>query len=78
MPLLCTADDAKQLVRSAKFPPTGNRGFGSPFSMQSFGSLSQTDYLQQSNENLVTIVQIETKEALQNVGDAACDSLALI
>ena len=41
--------------------------------MQSFGSLSQTDYLQQSNENLVTIVQIETKEALQNVGDATCD-----
>ncbi len=30
VPLLYTADDAKKLVQSAKFPPTGQRGFGSP------------------------------------------------
>lgn len=32
---------------------------------------SQQEYLQQSNDSLVTIVQIETKEALQNVRDIA-------
>ena len=67
VPLLYTAEDAKKLVRSAKFPLIGERGFGSPFSMQSFGGLTQTDYLKQSNESLITIVQIETKEALENV-----------
>ena len=67
MPLLYTADDAKKLVRSAKFPPVGNRGFGSPFPMEKFGGQSQTEYLQQANESLVTIVQIETEEALNNV-----------
>lgn len=77
VPLLHTAEDAQKLVRSAKFPPTGDRGFGSPFSMQSFGSLSQTEYLQQSNENLVTIVQIETKEALQNVRVIVPSSMGL-
>jgi 4-hydroxy-2-oxoheptanedioate aldolase len=34
-------------------------------------SLTTTDYLQQANEALVTIVQIETKEALQNVDEIA-------
>ena len=67
VPLLRTAEDAKALVQSAKFPPVGQRGFGSPFSMEKFGGISQTEYLQQANDSLLTIVQIETKEALQNV-----------
>ena len=44
-----------------------DRGFGSPFSMEKFGVQSATDYLKQANDGLVTIAQIETKEALQNV-----------
>ena len=67
MPLMETAEDAKGLVKSAKFPPVGNRGFGSPFAMGSFGGISMTEYLKQSNDALLTIVQIETKEALENV-----------
>ena len=60
-------EDAKKLVRSAKFPPAGIRGFGSPFPMERFGGQTQTEYLQQANDALLTIVQIETKEALENV-----------
>jgi 4-hydroxy-2-oxoheptanedioate aldolase len=72
VPLLYTADDARRLVASAKFPPMGNRGFGSPFPMEKFHpSLNTTGYLQQANSSLVTIVQIETKEALQNVDEIA-------
>lgn len=84
VPLLQTADDAKRLVSSAKFPPQGTRGFGSPFPMEKFhamysdsssslmggsgkGSVTQTQYLQQANDALVTVVQIETAEALANV-----------
>lgn len=68
MPLLYTADDARRLVESAKFPPVGRRGFGSPFPMGSTGGISQVEYLQQANDALLTIIQIETKEALENVG----------
>ena len=75
VPLLRTAEDATALVQSAKFPPVGQRGFGSPFSMEKFGGLSQTEYLQQANDSLLTIVQIETKEALQNV--CSCTIAAL-
>ena len=70
VPLLYTADDARRLVQTAKFPPQGQRGFGSPFSMGAFdvqGNLSQLEYLQNANNNLITAVQIETKEALENV-----------
>ena len=35
--------------------------------MDKFGGITQTQYLEQANESIVTIVQIETQEALQNV-----------
>ena len=57
---------------SAKFPPQGNRGFGSPFPMERFHhSLGSGDYLQQANGSLLTIVQIETSEAVDNVDEIA-------
>jgi len=67
VPLIYTADDAKKLLTSAKFPPQGQRGYGSPFPMERFGGQTSTEYLQQANKSLLTIVQIETKEALQNI-----------
>jgi len=67
VPLIYTADDARKLAQAAKFPPTGQRGFGSPFAMGQFGALTASEYLQQANDGLVTIVQIETKEALENI-----------
>lgn len=70
VPLIHSVDDAKQLAQNAKFPPAGRRGFGSPFSMGMFdvqGNLSQLEYLQNANDNLVTCVQIETQGALNAV-----------
>ena len=70
VPLLYTAQDAEKLVQTAKFPPLGQRGYGSPFTMGSFdvkGGLSGLAYMQNANDNLLTMVQIETKEALENV-----------
>ncbi|KAI9041928.1 uncharacterized protein KD926_006265 [Aspergillus affinis] len=56
---------------SAKFPPVGWRWFGSPFAMSSTGGVTGVEYLQQANDALLTIVQIETKEALENVEEIA-------
>ena len=67
VPLIYTAEDVMKLLNAAKFPPQGQRGFGSPFPMERFGGQTSTEYLQQANESLLTIVQIETKEALHNV-----------
>jgi 4-hydroxy-2-oxoheptanedioate aldolase len=80
VPLLYTAEDAKKLVTSAKFPPFGQRGFGSPFPQERFHpSLKSGEYLKQANEALITMVQIETKEALENVDAiAAVDGVDLL
>jgi 4-hydroxy-2-oxoheptanedioate aldolase len=90
--LLRTAQEARDVVTAAKFPPLGRRGFvsyindflgkkhivdtrhrfGSPFAMERFNPVpSFTEYLQQANDTLLTIVQIETKEALDAVDEIA-------
>jgi 4-hydroxy-2-oxoheptanedioate aldolase len=71
VPLIYTVDDARRLVSSTKFPPLGTRGFGSPFSPQTFSNESMVYYLQNANATLQTIVQIETKSALECVEDIA-------
>ena len=74
VPLLYTVEDAQKLVTSSKFPPVGQRGFGSPFPHSRFSSsLTSTDYLQQSNDATLIMVQIETKEAL-----LAVDAIAAV
>ena len=62
----------KGVVAASKFPPQGKRGFGSPIAMQNFSPQpSFTEYLQQANDALLTMVQIETKEALEVVDEIA-------
>ncbi|KAK6957933.1 hypothetical protein Daesc_000723 [Daldinia eschscholtzii] len=72
VPLLRSAEEAKRIVGAAKFPPQGQRGLGSPFSMERFNPIpTMTEYLQQANESLLTMVQIETQEALDAVEEIA-------
>ncbi len=72
VPLIRTVEEVKTLVASCKFPPQGVRGFGSPFAMQNFDPVpTMTQYLQQANDSLLTMVQIETREALEAVEDIA-------
>ncbi len=60
------------MVAAAKFPPEGRRGFGSPISVQNFDpGLTMTGYLQEANDSLLTMVQIETREALEAVEQIA-------
>ncbi|KAM5342076.1 hypothetical protein ACJ41O_015107 [Fusarium nematophilum] len=72
VPLLRTAEEAKEIVKAAKFPPWGIRGFGAVFAGERFQSQpTMTDYLQQANKSLLTMVQIETQEALDNLEEIA-------
>lgn len=79
VPLLNSAEDAKNIVKYSKFPPTGNRGLGSGLSMEKFISgktgdvkeVSMADYYQDSNSSIVVAVQIETAGALKEVNEIA-------
>jgi 4-hydroxy-2-oxoheptanedioate aldolase len=69
---LRTVKEAEDLVQAAKFPPVGKRGFGSPYSAKQFGpTITGLEYLNGANENTLTMVQIETKEALEAVDEIA-------
>lgn len=70
VPQINTAKEAEDVVAAAKFPPLGHRGQGSPFAALAHG-VDLPTYIKIANETLLTCVQIETKEGVENV-DAIC------
>jgi 4-hydroxy-2-oxoheptanedioate aldolase len=70
VPLVSTAAKAKEVVADSRFPPLGRRGFGSPFTHGTWG-VTASEYLQVSNESILVMVQIENKEAVENVREIA-------
>ncbi|KAK5114832.1 hypothetical protein LTR62_001989 [Meristemomyces frigidus] len=72
VPLVRTVEDARNVVKFSKFPPTGTRGLGSPFSVEKFDhSMGLMQYYQQANDALLVVLQIETQEALDSVAEIA-------
>ena len=68
VPMINTAQEAQFVVNAAKFPPLGIRGQGSPFCHWT-SDLSLPEYVQSANKNLLTLCQIETQQAVDNVAD---------
>ncbi|KAG1808920.1 Pyruvate/Phosphoenolpyruvate kinase-like domain-containing protein [Suillus subaureus] len=66
VPMVSTVEKAREIVADSHFPPGGRRGFGSPFT-HGVWSISAADYLRSANENVVVMIQIETKEGVKNV-----------
>jgi 4-hydroxy-2-oxoheptanedioate aldolase len=67
VPLLSSVEEVEEVVRQSKFPPSGKRGLGSPFSVNAFDLYNIGDYLSQANDNTAVIIQIETLAAYENV-----------
>jgi 2-keto-3-deoxy-L-rhamnonate aldolase RhmA len=65
VPLVNTAEDAQKAVAATRFPPEGIRGFAF-FRANDWGT-NFDDYAQRANRELVVIVMIETKEAVENI-----------
>ena len=70
VPQVNNAEQARQIVRSSKFPPTGTRGQGSAFPAIAHG-ITLPEYMRSANETIITMVQIETREGVENV-DSIC------
>lgn len=66
VPMINTAEEAAAVVQYAKFPPQGLRGQGSAFPAIGHG-LTTPEYMQSANQTILTIVQIETKQGVENV-----------
>lgn len=70
IPMVDTAEQARQLVSATRYPPGGIRGVGSAVGRASRWS-QRTDYLDVADDEVCLLVQAETVAALKNL-DAIC------
>ena len=67
VPQIYTADDVRAVVNACRYPPQGERGIAAGRAHQ-YGT-DFMDTLQRSNEEVLVLVQIETREAVDNVDE---------
>jgi len=67
VPLIRTAEDARQAVAACKYPLEGVRGFG-PRGASNFYR-NTAEYQQEANDRIVVIVQIEHVDAVKNLDE---------
>lgn len=70
VPYVNNAVEARQAARSMRYPPEGIRGVAYLNRSSGFGQ-NFKEYFQKANESLLTIVQIETEEAVNNAAEIA-------
>ncbi|WP_218177361.1 4-hydroxy-2-oxoheptanedioate aldolase [Pseudomonas gingeri] len=66
VPMVETAEQARQLVRAIHYPPSGVRGVGSALARASRWN-SIPGYLDQADAQMCLLVQIENREGLENL-----------
>ncbi|GHC20911.1 HpcH/HpaI aldolase family protein [Aidingimonas halophila] len=70
IPMVNTAADAESLVRAMQYPPRGSRGIGGGLTRATrWGNVD--DYLSRAHEELCLIVQVESRQALDNLSAIA-------
>jgi len=70
VPYVNTAEEAEHAAKCTKFSPGGLRGIAQSTRAAQFG-LNFVQYLEEADENVLTVVQIETPEAVKNVEEIA-------
>ena len=71
MPHIDTAEEAKAVVSSQKFPPVGNRSVGGALAQFDYGHVNMKEATRQLNEQSLVIVQLETELAIANADSIA-------
>ena len=70
-PMVNTAEEAMKVVKSSKYPPEGIRGAGFGFAHDNYNNQNPLKYIKKANDELINIIQIETKYGLENVESIA-------
>ncbi len=71
VPMVHIPEQAEQLVHEVKYAPLGGRGFSTATRAAGYGTLSRDEHAQSSNEEVLLMVILESKEAIQNAGAIA-------
>ncbi len=68
-PMIQSADEARQAVAATRYPPRGIRGVAGTTRANAFGRI--TDYYERVEDELAVLVQVETRQALENAAEIA-------
>ncbi len=68
VPMAQTAEDVAKAVAACQYPPDGVRGFG-PLRPLEYGRRNVAEFCRESNESIITIVQIEQAAAVENIDE---------
>ena len=71
VPMVNTADQAKEIMRYAKYPPMGERGVALSRAHSSYGRPNAAEYLDQANQTTFIAVQAESPQAIENLESIA-------
>ncbi len=71
VPMVNNKNQAKSIINYSKYPPLGIRGAGFGFAHNDYESNEPIEVMKAANNNLINIIQIETKEGLDNVNEIA-------
>jgi 4-hydroxy-2-oxoheptanedioate aldolase len=66
VPFVNTATEAQAIVRQTKFPPLGERSVSTVTRAARYGFVDGQRYRQNANRETLLVVQIETREAVEN------------
>ena len=72
VPNIRNADEARHVVEASRYPPKGFRGAAPPVVRGSMYGISLDDYFRFLEEDFLTIVQIESMEAVEDL-ENICD-----
>jgi 2-keto-3-deoxy-L-rhamnonate aldolase RhmA len=70
-PMIRTAEDARNVVSATRYPPHGKRGFGGLRAGNY--TLGSAEYFQRSKDDILVVLIIETKEAVENIEAIAAE-----
>lgn len=67
-PFVSSPEAATEAAAATHYPPTGRRGFG-PFLAPARWGVSMADYAAQADQEMLTVVMVETREAVERVDE---------
>jgi 2-keto-3-deoxy-L-rhamnonate aldolase RhmA len=68
VPMVRTADEAREAVAACLYPPEGIRGFG-PRRPSRYGRLGGPEFCRKLNREMICILQIEHTDAINNIDE---------
>ncbi|MBL8132228.1 MAG: 2-dehydro-3-deoxyglucarate aldolase [Anaerolineae bacterium] len=70
VPMVNTPDEARDIVRFARYPPVGERGVGGFAPFVSFGA-NRAEYAREANDQIMVAIQVETRQGVENIEEIA-------